>query len=255
MAEATLHTLASDCTGQVDRREEKISFPDTSNHHHVLSLTNSKHLQLRRAQLRQLTYSKKFTASASSTALPTGLTAVRCSVQCATAASYLWDDDIDIAMPLADARRFAEIAPKELRKGLVLRTPQTEPTREPIMKVRDLNSFYVEGSEGFSLPLYQKDSSSIYSRSSTTPNVSAKFCKKYGKRHVEVLLHTPPFAPLFMACHCRTLLFRCAMRHLFASVGRQPSPSAVATPTSQTSSSTMAAASCTARIPSFPSAR
>ena len=61
-----------------------------------------------------------------------------------------WDDDIDIAMPLADARRFAEIAPKELRKGLVLQTPQTEPTREPIMKVRDLNSFYVEGTEDFS---------------------------------------------------------------------------------------------------------
>lgn len=91
-----------------------------------------------------------------------------------------WDDDIDIAMPLADARRFAEIAPKELRKGLVLQTPQTEPTREPIMKVRDLNSFYVEGTEDFSLP-YTKGLFVDIFPFVNYPNVSAKFCKKYGK--------------------------------------------------------------------------
>lgn len=58
-----------------------------------------------------------------------------------------WDDDIDIAMPQDDARRFAEVAPKELPSTLRLQTPDTENTREPIMKVRDLNSFYVEGNE------------------------------------------------------------------------------------------------------------
>ena len=62
-----------------------------------------------------------------------------------------WDDDIDIAMPQDDARRFAEVAPKELPPTLRLQTPDTENTREPIMKVRDLNSFYVEGNEDFSL--------------------------------------------------------------------------------------------------------
>ena len=47
-----------------------------------------------------------------------------------------WDDDIDIAMPQDDARRFAEVAPKELPSTLRLQTPDTENTREPIMKVR-----------------------------------------------------------------------------------------------------------------------
>ena len=45
-----------------------------------------------------------------------------------------WDDDIDIAMPLEDMQRFVEIAPKELREGLRLQTPETEDTREPIVK-------------------------------------------------------------------------------------------------------------------------
>ena len=91
-----------------------------------------------------------------------------------------WDDDIDIAMPLADAKRFAEVAPKELREGLRLQTPETEPTREPIMKVRDLNSFYVEGSEDFSLP-YSKGLFVDIFPFIPYPNVSRKFCKRYGK--------------------------------------------------------------------------
>ena len=57
-----------------------------------------------------------------------------------------WDDDIDIAMRQADLDRFIAIAPSELREGLFLQTPQNEPqSKEPIVKVRDLNSFYVEG--------------------------------------------------------------------------------------------------------------
>ena len=91
-----------------------------------------------------------------------------------------WDDDIDIAMPLDDARRFAEIAPAELREGLRLQTPETEPTREPIMKVRDLNSFYVEGNEDFSLP-YSKGLFVDIFPMIDYPDVSRMFCKKYGK--------------------------------------------------------------------------
>lgn len=91
-----------------------------------------------------------------------------------------WDDDIDIAMPLDDARRFAEVAPAELRKGLRLQTPQTEPTREPIMKVRDLNSFYVEGTEDFSLN-YSKGLFVDIFPFIDYPNVSRRFCKRYGK--------------------------------------------------------------------------
>lgn len=66
-----------------------------------------------------------------------------------------WDDDIDIAMALPDMERFVEIAPAELPETLFLQTPANEPTKEPIVKVRDLNSFYVEGSDNFDAP-YQK---------------------------------------------------------------------------------------------------
>lgn len=67
-----------------------------------------------------------------------------------------WDDDIDIAMRQEDLDRFISIAPKELREGLFLQTPQIEPqSKEPIVKVRDLNSFYVEGTDNFAAD-YQK---------------------------------------------------------------------------------------------------
>ena len=67
-----------------------------------------------------------------------------------------WDDDIDIAMRQEDLERFINIAPEELREGLFLQTPQNEPqSKEPIVKVRDLNSFYVEGADNFAAD-YQK---------------------------------------------------------------------------------------------------
>ena len=67
-----------------------------------------------------------------------------------------WDDDIDIAMRQEDLDRFISIAPSELREGLFLQTPQNEPqSKEPIVKVRDLNSFYVEGADNFAAD-YQK---------------------------------------------------------------------------------------------------
>lgn len=67
-----------------------------------------------------------------------------------------WDDDIDIAMREEDLERFIAIAPDELPQELFLQTPQNEPqSKEPIVKVRDLNSFYVEGSDNFAAD-YQK---------------------------------------------------------------------------------------------------
>lgn len=87
-----------------------------------------------------------------------------------------WDDDIDIAMPLDDAKRFAQVAPSELRQGLVLQDPETELTREPIMKVRDTNSFYVEANDDFSLP-YGKGLYVDIFPFIAYPNVSRAFCK------------------------------------------------------------------------------
>lgn len=67
-----------------------------------------------------------------------------------------WDDDIDIAMREEDLERFIHVAPEELSEGLFLQTPQNEPdSKEPIVKVRDLNSFYVEGGDNFAAN-YQK---------------------------------------------------------------------------------------------------
>ena len=61
-----------------------------------------------------------------------------------------WDDDIDIAIRQEDLQRFIAVAPSELREGLFLQTPQNEPqSKELIVKVRDLNSFYVEGADNF----------------------------------------------------------------------------------------------------------
>ncbi len=64
-----------------------------------------------------------------------------------------WDDDIDIAMTLEDEKRFEEIAPKELPEWLFLQTPKTDPgSKEPITKIRDVNSLYIEGGDTFGRP-------------------------------------------------------------------------------------------------------
>lgn len=67
-----------------------------------------------------------------------------------------WDDDIDIAMRKEDVERFVNIAPTELREGLFLQSPQSDPQVEsPIIKIRDLNSFYIEKGDNFAAD-YQK---------------------------------------------------------------------------------------------------
>lgn len=64
-----------------------------------------------------------------------------------------WDDDIDIGMSLEDEKRFEEIAPKELPDWLYLQTPQSDPgSKEPITKIRDCNSLYIEQGDDFCLP-------------------------------------------------------------------------------------------------------
>ncbi len=60
-----------------------------------------------------------------------------------------WDDDIDIAMTAVNLQRFIEAAPKELPPHLVLQTPGNGTTKEPVTKVRDVNSLYIERSDDF----------------------------------------------------------------------------------------------------------
>lgn len=60
-----------------------------------------------------------------------------------------WDDDIDIAMRQADMARFAEVARRELPDRYILQAPGEEGSKEPIAKIRDQNSFYVERGDDF----------------------------------------------------------------------------------------------------------
>lgn len=61
-----------------------------------------------------------------------------------------WDDDIDIAMDVKDMWRFAHEAQSLLPENLFIQTPETDPTsKEPMVKVRDLNSLYIERGDHF----------------------------------------------------------------------------------------------------------
>jgi len=92
-----------------------------------------------------------------------------------------WDDDIDIAMRQEDIPRFVEAAEKELPKGLFLQTPQNQPgSKEPIIKVRDLNSFFVEPSDNFSAD-YEKGLYVDIFPMIPYPSVSKGFVKRLTK--------------------------------------------------------------------------
>lgn len=61
-----------------------------------------------------------------------------------------WDDDIDIAMPLADIDRFCRVAASELPGELFLQTRTTDPdVVAPVVKVRDRGSLLVEPGDNF----------------------------------------------------------------------------------------------------------
>ncbi|MBQ6652160.1 MAG: LicD family protein [Prevotella sp.] len=90
-----------------------------------------------------------------------------------------WDDDIDIAMTAEGLQRFKTIAPAELRDGLYLQTPETEPTKEPVTKVRDLNSFFVEPGDDFAAD-YEKGIFVDIFPFIPYPNVSRGFARRFG---------------------------------------------------------------------------
>ena len=86
-----------------------------------------------------------------------------------------WDDDIDIAMRKEDLKRFIAVAPSELRPGLFMQTPESDPEHtDPIYKIRDLNSLYLESGDNLQAN-YQKGCISISFRSSIIP-----VCRKNG---------------------------------------------------------------------------
>lgn len=91
-----------------------------------------------------------------------------------------WDDDIDIAMRAEDVDRFVAVAQADLPAHLFVQTPDNEPTKEPLVKVRDLNSFFVEGSDNFDAP-YEKGIFVDIFPFVEFPDVSEKFIRRVTK--------------------------------------------------------------------------
>lgn len=61
-----------------------------------------------------------------------------------------WDDDIDIAMTVEGLREFCRKAPAILHEDLFLQTRESDPeAKEPIVKVRDLHTLYIEKGDTF----------------------------------------------------------------------------------------------------------
>lgn len=89
-----------------------------------------------------------------------------------------WDDDIDIAMRRTDIPRFIEAAQRELPEGLFMQTMQSDPScRLPIIKVRDTDSFLVEGGDDFNRPYLKGLYVDIFPLM-PYPSVSRAFCKR-----------------------------------------------------------------------------
>lgn len=89
-----------------------------------------------------------------------------------------WDDDIDIAMSVEDERRFEEVAPRELPPHLFLQSPHTDPScTEPIVKIRDLKSLYIEPGDLFAPPYIKGVFVDIFPMEDY-PDISRKWIKR-----------------------------------------------------------------------------
>ncbi|MCF0203356.1 MAG: LicD family protein [Bacteroidaceae bacterium] len=86
-----------------------------------------------------------------------------------------WDDDIDVAMKESEMERFVKIAPSELPENLRLELPEKV---NPILKLRDLNSFYLEPGDDLKAD-YHKGVYVDFFQFVDYPNVSRKFVKKH----------------------------------------------------------------------------
>ena len=115
------------------------------------ALERHKAAHLRALQLKQLTILKEIDALCRRHNIPYWLDGGSLLGAVRHGGFIPWDDDIDIAMRLSDLPRFVEVAKAELPPHLLMQTPATDPeVRMPIYKVRDRNSFLVEGADDFS---------------------------------------------------------------------------------------------------------
>ena len=84
-------------------------------------------------------------------------------------------------MRLPDLQRFIKVAPAELSESLFLQTPESDPlNKEPIIKIRDLNSLYIEAGDTFDVS-YEKglflDIFPFIPLSERAPVLGEKLCK------------------------------------------------------------------------------
>lgn len=103
-----------------------------------------------------------------------------------------WDDDIDIAMRHTDLPRFVAVARRELPAHYALQAPGHDGGKEPIVKIRDLNSFYVEQGDDFSAD-YEKGLYVDVFPMTPYPSVSKAFVKRValGISKCYSILHKP----------------------------------------------------------------
>ena len=88
-----------------------------------------------------------------------------------------WDDDLDVAMPSEDYKKLDQIIQSELPDHLFWQTPKTDPTMPyGCTKIRDLNSFYVEFRDDFTLPYHKGVFIDIFEMIDYPMGIS---CKKY----------------------------------------------------------------------------
>ncbi len=89
-----------------------------------------------------------------------------------------WDDDIDLGMTKEELDKFIKVAQAELPDNLFLQTPENDPTvKEPIVKIRDLNSLYIEAGDTFNVD-YQKGLFIDIFPFEDFPTVSRKWSRK-----------------------------------------------------------------------------
>lgn len=123
-----------------------------------------------------------------------------------------WDDDIDVGMSLEGAKKFIDIAPRELPNKYFLQTQKTDPTyNKPIIKVRDNNSLYIEEREDFNLPYNKGIFVDIFPfiKYPTIPHSFIKFvCKRLSWSHH--VLHRQHYYSL----HSLIVLFYYSFKHI-----------------------------------------
>lgn len=98
-----------------------------------------------------------------------------------------WDDDVDINIMGSDYKRAMEMLEKELPAGLTVQRPTK---RRPLLKIRDLNSFFVEFADDFTAPYPKGIYIDIFPQYKT-PRISRAWAKRIAKPYCKAnsILH------------------------------------------------------------------